>query len=340
MSERHALILLSLPFFMFFWYCRVNLPSRRQLGFGIAALTSLVASIFLARGFEDYFYKPGAHVEVRRDYAASVVSVGDGRNKRLLVNGVGMTRLTPITKFMAHLPLAFHKGTPASALIVCFGMGTTYRSALSWDIDTTAVELVPSVKEAFGFYFTDADRFIRHPKGKIIIDDGRRYLKRTSEKYDVMVIDPPPPVEAAGSSLLYSKEFYDVAKQHLKPYGVLQTWVPQDIAVAAAALRSVCDSFPHVRYFSSVEHWGLHVLASMEPIDKCTPAQLALRMPVAAKKDLLEWASGQDLHSYLDVVLSHEYALHDLLELNPGTRITDDQAYNEYFLLRRCGIWR
>lgn len=340
MSERHALILLGLPFFGFFWSCRMQIPAQRRLGFGAVAAVVLVVSIFGARGFEDYFFKPGVHAEVRRDYAASVVSVGEGLHKRLLVNGVGMTRLTPITKFMAHLPLAFHKGTPQSALIVCFGMGTTYRSALSWNVETTAVELVPSVKQAFGFYFVDAEKFVHDPKGRIVIDDGRRYLKRTQQKYDVIVVDPPPPVEAAGSSLLYSKEFYDVAKQHLNTNGILQTWVPQNITVAAAALRSVCESFPHVRYFSSVEKWGLHVLASMEPIDTCSAAELASRMPEAGKRDLLEWSSSQDLPGYLNTVLSQEYPLQELLNLNPGMRITDDQAYNEYFLLRKWGLWR
>ena len=42
----------------------------------------------------------------------------------------------------------------------------------------------------------------------VVVDDGRRFLDRTVEQYDVVVIDPPPPVEAAGSSLLYSREFY------------------------------------------------------------------------------------------------------------------------------------
>jgi len=340
MSERYALILLGLPFLGFFWSCRQQLPRARRLGFGAVSVILLAVSLFGARSFEDYFFKPGVHAEVRRDYAASVVSVGEGLHKRLLVNGVGMTRLTPITKFMAHLPLAFHKGAPQSALIVCFGMGTTYRSALSWNVETTAVELVPSVKEAFGFYFQDAEKFIRDPKGRIVIDDGRRYLKRVQEKYDVIVVDPPPPVEAAGTSLLYSKEFYDVAKLHLKPNAILQTWVPQNITVAAAALRSVCESFPYVRYFSSVEKWGLHVLASMDPIDSCSAAELTSRMPETAKKDLLEWSTSLDLPNYLNTVLSQEYPLQELLDLNPGMRITDDQAYNEYFLLRKWGLWK
>src|SRR5204862_2511986 len=128
--------------------------------------------------------------------------------KALFINGSGMTALVPVTKFMAHLPLALHSGKPESALIICFGMGTSYRSALSWNIDTTAVELVPSVRNAFGFYHADAPAVLQNPKGRILIDDGRRYLMRTRDKFDVNIIDPPPPIEAAGSSLLYSKEFY------------------------------------------------------------------------------------------------------------------------------------
>jgi len=40
------------------------------------------------------------------------------------------------------------------------------------------------------------------------------------------VIDPPPPVESSGSSLLYSEGFYEVAKRYLNPGGILQAWIP------------------------------------------------------------------------------------------------------------------
>ena len=40
----------------------------------------------------------------------------------LLVNGIGMTRIS-ITKFIAHLPLTFHRGQPKSILVICFRMG-------------------------------------------------------------------------------------------------------------------------------------------------------------------------------------------------------------------------
>ena len=99
--------------------------------------------------------------EILRDNTATIVAIGEGRNKRLLVNGVGITGLTPITKFMAHLPLAFLDHPPKNALVVCFGMGTTYRSLLSWEIPVTAVELVPSVPRVFGYFHADGPELLR-----------------------------------------------------------------------------------------------------------------------------------------------------------------------------------
>ena len=120
------------------------------------------------------------------------------------------------------------------------------------------------------------------------------------KKFDVIVIDPPPPVEAAGSSLLYSREFYALARQHLKPDGILQIWFPGGETVTAqAVVRSIQESFPYVRCFHSVEGWGMHLLASMEPIEILDAEQLAARMPGNAKKDLLEWNSSRDLPAYL-----------------------------------------
>jgi spermidine synthase len=261
--------------------------------------------------------------------------------KRLLVNGIGMTVLTPVTKCMVHLPLAFHQGRPESVLLICYGMGTTYRSALSWNIETTAVELVPSVTKAFGYYHADAQQVLENPRGRIIIDDGSRYLNRTKQKFDVIVIDPPPPIEAAGSSLLYSREFYELAKKHLKPGGILQAWLPggAPLLTGQAVLRSLDESFPFTRCFDSLDSWGTHILASMDPIENLSPAELAERLPADAGKDLLEWAPEQSTTTnYLAGILAQETPIKNVLNPNPSIQITDDNPYNEYFLLRECGF--
>ncbi len=342
LSERLALILLGLPFLGFYFLVSKSLSVRQREWAVRAVVVILACALFVSEDYQNCIAGLTPRMETRRDYAASVISVGDGMGMVLLVNGLGMTTLTPITKFMAHLPLAFHEGPPQSALIICFGMGTTYRSALSWNIDTTVVELVPSVPKAFGFFFADAAEVLANPKGRIVIDDGRRFLMRTREKYDVIVIDPPPPLETAGSSLLYSTEFYELAKQHLKPHGILAAWAPAgENLTIQAIVRSIRESFPYVRCFGSAEGWGTHMLASMEPIEPRTAAELAARMPAGAKKDLLEWNPSADLSGYLNLVTSEEAASNEGLNSNPGIRITDDQPYNEYFLLRQAGLgWR
>jgi spermidine synthase len=300
----------------------------------------LIQAVFFSKDFEGMMLQKAKNTVVRRDYIASVMSFGSGRNdKMLLVNGFGMTLLSPVTKFMAHLPLAYHREKPGSALVICFGMGTSYRSALSWDIDTTTVELVPGVTKAFGFYHADAAQVIEDPNGHIIIDDGRRYLKRTSKKFDVIIVDPPPPECAAGSSLLYSKDFYTLARQHLNPGGILQMWYPGGKVVTGQAVaRSIAESFPYVRGFRSTEGWGVHFMASSEPIEPFDVSQLAARMPERAKRDLLEWNDSQDAPAYLGTVVSNEVSVPRLLNRDPDVIITDDRPFNEYFLLRQLGF--
>jgi spermidine synthase len=335
LSERYSLILLALPFFLFWIFFFKSQTRGQRFLFGAALCGTLVWSACFTQDYETMLLKTMKHTTVRRDYAASVIFFGEGWDRNLLVNGIGMTSLTPITKFMVHLPLAMHQGKPQSALVICFGMGTTYRSALSWNIKTTVVELIPSVPKDLGFFHADAAKVLANPNGQIIIDDGRRFLARTHEKFDVIVVDPPPPVFATGSSLLFSTGFYALAKQHLNAGGILQMWFPGgDVPTTQAVLRSIHESFPYVRAYPSIEGWGIHLLASMQPITYLNSAQLVARMPASAQKDLLEWHDSTNAPAYLTGVITNEYSIPASLNPDLNVQVTDDQPYNEYFLLR------
>jgi spermidine synthase len=343
MSERYALVILGSPLLGLGFLGRQSLPSWQRMAAVAAAGAALVWSLFLAHDFEGLLRERRVHTAIRRDYAASVISYGEGFERCLLVNGVGMTSLTSDTKLMVHLPMALHKGRAESVLIICFGMGTSFRAALSWDVQTTAVELVPSVVQAFPFYHADTPSVLHNPNGRIVIDDGRRFLKRTREKYDVIVIDPPPPPEAAGSSLLYSREFYKLAKEHLQPNGILQTWLPGGTkATLQAVVRSLAESFPFVRGFGGINGRGAHFLASMQPIGPATSADLAARLPPKAKKDMMEWMDQRRFPALADCfqpLLSNEAPIPLILNPDQKIQITDDQPFNEYYLLRQWGVY-
>jgi len=335
-----ALVVLSAAMFLLFaWAMRRLLLSPWHGPAIVLPFAALFAiSIFASRGYEDGSFYNGPH-EIRRDQVATVIAHGEGMNKRLLVNGVGMTFLTPITKVMAHLPLAINNNA-RSGLIICFGMGTTFRAMHSWGIDTTVVELSRSVTESFGFFFPDFEDVISDPKAHIVVDDGRRYLLRSNRKFDVITLDPPPPIEAAASSLLYSKEFYDVVKARLAPGGILQQWFPggeENIQYAVA--RSLRDSFPYVVAFKSIGDWGYHFLASLSPIPDITPAEFVARLSEPAKRDLMEWNSNIAVESMAENILSRRTDIGKLLPASSKTMVvTDDLPYNEYFALRRIGF--
>jgi predicted membrane-bound spermidine synthase len=301
------------------------------LSSSIALLAILL--VFVSKGFEDQFPKH----EILRDNTATIVATTDGRGKRLLVNGVGMTYLSPMTKLMAHLPLAFLDHPPQSALVICFGMGTTFRSLLSWNIQSTAVELVPSVPRMFWYYHPDGPQLLQSPLSHVVIDDGRRYLERTSAHYDVITLDPPPPVEAAGSSLLYSKEFYLTVKQHLTPHGILHQWLPYgDAVVDASFARALKESFAYVRAFHSLTGGRrLHFLASNEPIPNRTSDELVQHMPAAAVEDLMEWGPAATPEREFAAVLGSEITLDAMIAEAPNVpALQDDRPANEYYWLR------
>jgi spermidine synthase len=255
-----------------------------------------------------------------------------------MVNGVGMTHLTPITKMMAHLPLASLQEPPRRALTICFGMGTSFRSMLSWGIDAWAVELVPSVPALFGYFHADGARLLESPRAHVVIDDGRRFLERSRETYDAIVIDPPPPVEAAGSSLLYSREFYEALKRRLGPRGIVQQWIPGgDEPVVAAFVRAFRDAFPHVRGFASIDGWGLHMLGSQSPIPRESAAVLGARLSPDAARDLLEWGPAATAPEQFENVLRQEVPLEAFIARAPRVpALRDDRPINEYYFLRHA----
>jgi spermidine synthase len=331
-GERIALLLFALPWFAMAVPRREKVrPVQPAWAYG-TIVVAVLAIFLLTRDYETQFPER----KVLRDSTATVIATGTDMHKELLVNGIGMTFLTPIAKMMAHLTLASLEQPPQDTLVICFGMGTTFRSAVSWGVPTTVVDLVPSVPKLFTYYHPDGAKVLASPLAHVVVDDGRRYLERSPRSYDAIIIDPPPPVSAAGSSLLYSQDFYALIKQHLRSGGILQQWLPWgDDAVLSSVARALQNSFPYVRVFHSVDHWGWHFLASTRPIPIRAGAELVARMPETAVVDMMEWGPAKTPVQQFELMLSQETTLDQLIRLSPNTpALQDDRPINEYFRLR------
>ena len=361
LSAKSVMVIMSILYVILFL---INMGRMKKI-FKIINCAILAALIIVSAGYTTTYEMPFSkntdkeNFHVYRDSTATVIAhnskqiapvlvtdkhiiqVLNQPHNMLLVNGYGMTILVSITKLMAHLPLAIHEN-PQSALVICFGMGTTYRSMLSWDINVKAVELVPSVVKAFPVFFDDAEDIIKNPKGEIIIDDGRRYLMRTKEKFDIITIDPAPPVESSGSSMLYSREFYKIIKTKLNENGILQHWFPdfpgdeRKMTIMRAVVKTITEEFPYVKIYCSIAGAGLHISASMSPMKEYTAEEIVSKMPQKAKQDMNEWMpSIITEEKTIEITLSQRISPEELLKgWQQKEYVSDSHPYNEYYLIR------
>ena len=103
---------------------------------------------------------------------------------------------------------------------------------------------------------------------QIRISDGRHELLRTSERYDLITLEPPPP-SAAGVVNLYSTDFYRLAGRRLEPNGLLAQWLPistQNDEDTRSLVRSFLDVFPYATLWSTELHEVL-LVGSYQPIE-------------------------------------------------------------------------
>jgi len=325
---------------------------RVRTTLALAASIAMLAAALRGESLEEGSpAAPGEHRAIYRDYTATTVARETNGQRQLLVNGNPMTTLSPITKMMAHLSFVLHGSPPRKVLVICLGMGTTFRSALSWGVDVTVVELLPGVKSAFASFYGDVE--LQSPNGRIVIDDGRRFLARTQERFDVIIIDPPPPPTQPASSLLYSVEFYNLVKARLAPGGVVQQWwgfPDADPVMTESMVRTVQRSFPYVRAFAAIDDptkqmHGYHFMCSLAPLPRLTFDQFLARLPGPARRDLQEWSTTDDpereMGARLVQQLKREFRLESLL---PAAEhefiITDRNPINEYFYLRERRAYR
>ncbi len=338
-GAKTSMVLLAVPILAIFGMVAHRLNSTIRWTVTGLLIALLICSVGVSASYEDYLLSLDPTAVIHRDSTATVISAGYGLKKRLLVNGIPITQLNLIPKVTAHLPMAFLERSPRAALAICFGMGTTFRSLASWNVPATGVDVVPGVLGAFDYYFDDAPELRRNLRHRLVVDDGRRFLMRTRETFDVITLDPPIPVESAGLSLLYSKEFYAVLKTRLAPDGILQqSFNGGSENIREAVLRSLLASFPYVKAYESEGGWVIHFLASQSPLRAPRPGTFIARMPAGARVDLMEWETEKDIYKTVRRILDREKPIASLMKLGPEVLITDDKPYNEYYFLRES--WR
>ncbi|HIB44086.1 MAG TPA: spermidine synthase [Nitrospina sp.] len=197
----------------------------------------------------------------------------DPEAKRLITNGVSMSAVNLIAsrymKLLAHLPIMLVEN-PEKVLVVCFGTGqTTGAAAVHPKVKSVdSVDLSASVVKAGSVFSPHNYNVLKNEKVNIILQDGRNHLLTTQKIYDVITSEPPPP-RTAFTVNLYTKEYYETAKKHLKAGGIMAQWIPlhsqgkQEVLMHFKTFLSV---FPHAIAWIPVAN-EIIVIGSDRPID-------------------------------------------------------------------------
>ena len=328
---------------------RAAKPGRARLvaaGLAGLAVLGLVASSLdlpvTRTRTENELRRTGLPVTHAEDELATVDTVGGpAKGRRLLVGGVGMTSLTVDTKLMGYLSKALRPDA-RDFLVIAFGMGGTYRSGLQVGLRTDAVELSPTVPSRMPVFFPDADRFLRHPQGRVIVSDGRNYVRLSRETYDLVAVDPAPPIESAGSVVLYTREFLTEGKARLRPGGVFMLWIPYALPLDdfKEHVRTFAGVFGHVRLVLSPGRHGVFMFGSDAPLEFTEENVRQVLGTPAAIRDLNDVPDhpATDADGWVEVVRRSQWLADDELRafLGHGPEITDDRPRSEYFLWRRA----
>jgi spermidine synthase len=312
---------------------------------GLAVLGLVASSLDLPvtrTRTENELRRTGLPVTHAEDELATVDTVGGPpKGRRLLVGGVGMTSLTVDTKLMGYLSKALRPDAQ-DFLVIAFGMGGTYRSGLKIGMRTDAVELSPTVPSRMPVFFPDADGFLDHPKGRVIVSDGRNYVRLSRETYDLVAVDPAPPIESAGSVVLYTREFLTEGKARLRPGGVFMLWIPYALPLDdfKEHVRTFAGVFGHVRLVLSPGRHGVFMFGSDAPLEfSDSNIRRVLGSPdaIADLNDVPDHPPT-DADGWVDVVRRSQWLADDRLRafIGPGPEITDDRPRSEYFLWRRA----
>jgi spermidine synthase len=154
-----------------------------------------------------------------------------------------------LQRMLGHLPALVHTN-PKSVLIVGFGAGVTAGSFVTHPGMSRIVicEMEPLIPPTATEYFAKENyNVMNDPRTQIYYDDARHFVLTTREKFDIITSDPIHPW-VKGSATLYSKEYFELVKEHLNPGGVVTQWVPlyeSDMDTVKSELATFFDVFPN-----------------------------------------------------------------------------------------------
>jgi spermidine synthase len=216
-------------------------------------------------------------------------------------------------------------------LVVGFGAGVTAGSFVPYpDVESIIIcELEPLIPPASTQYFGKQNNFVSADRRThIVYDDARHYIFTTNDKYDVITTDPIHPW-VKGTSTLYSKEYYELVKQHLSPGGVVAQWLPiydSDMDTVKSELATFFEVFPNGTIWSNNVNGDGYDLVLLGQANAAPISVDAIQQRLDRADYTAVGASLGEVgfHSAVDLLATYAGRADDLRPLLVGAQINGD----------------
>ncbi|GAA0611148.1 polyamine aminopropyltransferase [Virgibacillus siamensis] len=247
-------------------------------GIGVLLLIGLFFGEAMAFSFEQKLYQdPIIHMEQSK--YQKIILTKDGKDVRLYLDGSLQFSTIDEHRYhevLVHPPMAYAEN-PENILILGGGDGIAAREVLKYDEveQITLVDLDPAIIELANsnqLLLETNEGSLKRDKVHVKNKDAFQFLENTNEWYDVIIVDLPDPNNESLNKL-YTREFYSLVRNHLKPGGaamiqatspVFATKVYWTISKTVASTGLSIENL-HVGV-PSFGNWGF-VMASRDPID-------------------------------------------------------------------------
>src|SRR5262245_3091736 len=177
-----------------------------------------------------------------------------------------------LLRMLGHLTTLIPEN-PGRVLVIGCGAGVT-AGAVSIEPrlqKETIAEIEPLVPKVVSTHFAEHNfDVIRNPRVEVRIDDGRHYLLTSKEKFDGITSDPLDPW-VKGAAALYTREFFEIAKQHLNPGGVVTQFVQlyeSNEEAVKSEIATFLEAFPNGMVFANTvngQGYDVVLLGQVEP---------------------------------------------------------------------------
>lgn len=221
---------------------------------------------YIPKDHQVVYYREGVEGAI----AVSEPKDAPGRDRILWINAVQATAAiekgVKMNRFQGVLPLLFDRD-PTEVLFMCFGSGITAGTLGLYQFDRIdAVEIARDVYGAAPLFTSDNFNVIANTRVNKIVDDGRNFLLTTPNRYDVITFEPMP-LALAGVSTFYTRDYYELCLEHLKPGGLVSQWIPLH-SLNPEVVRSLMATFIEVfpEYCAWFVNADLFMVGSNQPL--------------------------------------------------------------------------